>query len=77
MSLKTHLKKYSHEYTLATNAMVAVATVAFALLGTFSGLLTTPVLVANAAVFGAVYAVGRFGNDELEDLEREEGCANA
>ena len=73
MDIKAHLKKHLSSYVMATNAMIAVATAAFAVIGVFSGSLTTPVLVCNAAVFGAVWAVGKFGNEQLEDMEYEGG----
>jgi xanthine/uracil permease len=69
MNIKEHLKKHMSSYVMATNAMIAVATAAFAVIGVFSGSLTTPVLVGNAAVFGAIWAVGKFGNEQLEDME--------
>lgn len=69
MSVKRHLKKYSAYYVMATNGMIAIATAAFAVIGVFSGSMTTPVLVGNAAVFGTVWAIGKFGNEQLEDME--------
>jgi fatty acid desaturase len=74
VSIKTHLKHNYKTYIMATNAMIAVATAAFAVLGIFSGSLTTPVLVGNAAVFGVIWAVGKFGNEQLEDMEHEDHC---
>ncbi|WVS24510.1 hypothetical protein PSPHG_CDS_0029 [Pseudomonas phage Psxphi15] len=73
MSIKAHLKEHTSSYVMVTNAMIAIATAAFAVLGIFSGSLTTPVLVGNAAVFGTIWAVGKFGNEQLEDMEHE-GC---
>lgn len=73
MNIKAHLKEHMSYYVLATNAMIAVATAAFAVIGVFSGSLTTPVLVGNAAVFGTIWAIGKFGNEQLEDMEHE-GC---
>lgn len=72
MNIKAHLKEHIHAYVMATNAMIAVATVAFAVIGVFSGSLTTPVLVGNAAVFGTIWALGKFGNEQLEDMEYED-----
>lgn len=74
MSIKAHLKQHASTYVLVTNGMIAIATAAFAVLGVFSGSLTTPVLVGNAAVFGAIWAIGKFGNETLEDWEHEGGC---
>lgn len=74
MDIKQHFKKHTADYIMATNGMVAVATAAFAVLGIFSGSLTTPVLVGNAAVFGVIWAVGKFGNEQLEDMEHEGHC---
>jgi flagellar biosynthesis component FlhA len=74
MDIKAHLKKHTSSYVMATNAMIAIATAAFAVIGIFSGSLTTPVLVFNAAVFGAVWAIGKFGNEQLEDMEHEGHC---
>ncbi|ATN92792.1 hypothetical protein QGX11_gp029 [Pseudomonas phage PPSC2] len=73
MSLKAHFKKHYTAYIMATNAMIGVSTAAFAIMGIFSGSLSTPVLFGNAAVFGMIWAIGRFGNETLEDLEHE-GC---
>lgn len=66
---RAHLKRHYTAYIMGTNAMIAVATAAFAVLGVFSGSMSTPVLVCNAAVFGAIWAVGKFGNETLEDME--------
>jgi fatty acid desaturase len=72
MNIKAHLKEHYAAYIMVTNAMIAVATAAFAVIGVFSGSLTTPVLVANAAVFGTIWALGKFGNEQLEDMEHLE-----
>lgn len=72
MNIKAHLKQHMSSYIMATNAMIAVATAAFAIIGVFSGSMTTPVLVGNAAVFGTIWAVGKFGNEQLEDMEHED-----
>jgi xanthine/uracil permease len=74
MDIKQHFKKYASDYIMATNGMIAIATAAFAVLGVFSGSLTTPVLVGNAAVFGVIWAIGKFGNEQLEDMEHEDHC---
>lgn len=74
MSIKAHLKEHMSSYVMVTNAMIAIATAAFAVLGVFSGSLSTPVLVGNAAVFGTIWAVGKFGNEQLEDMEHEDHC---
>uniref|UniRef100_A0AAU6VYF5 Holin n=2 Tax=unclassified bacterial viruses TaxID=12333 RepID=A0AAU6VYF5_9VIRU len=68
MDIKAHLKEHYAMYLMATNAMIAIATAAFAVIGVFSGSLTTPVLVGNAAVFGTIWALGKFGNEQLEDM---------
>lgn len=74
MTIKSHLKEHMSSYIMVTNAMIAIATAAFAVIGVFSGSLTTPVLVGNAAVFGTIWAVGKFGNEQLEDMEHEDRC---
>lgn len=74
MTIKAHLKEHMSSYVMVTNAMIAIATAAFAVLGVFSGSLTTPVLVGNAAVFGTIWAVGKLGNEQLEDMEHEDHC---
>lgn len=76
MTVKAHLKKHYTGYILATNAMIAVATAAFAVLGIFSGSMSTPVLVGNAAVFGTIWALGKFGNETLEDMEHVDAQCN-
>ena len=78
MEVKEHFKKHMSSYVMATNAMIAISTAAFAVLGVFSGSLTTPVLVGNAAVFGVIWALGKFGNEQLEDMEHAtlHACAN-
>lgn len=77
--MKAHLKKHYTMYIMATNAMIAIATAGFAVIGVFSGSLTTPVLVGNAAVFGTIWALGKFGNETLEDLDEHmtEHCRHA
>lgn len=69
MDIKAHVKGHVALYIMATNAMVAIATAAFAVIGVFSGSLSTPVLMGNAAVFGTIWALGKFGNETLEDME--------
>ena len=74
MNVKAHLKEHLSAYVMVTNGMIAIATAAFAVIGVFSGSLTTPVLVGNAAVFGTIWAIGKFGNEQLEDMEHEGHC---
>lgn len=68
--LKEHMKRHFSLYVLITNALIAVSIAGLATLGALSGALSIPTLSVNALVFGAVYAVGKFGNDQLEDIPR-------
>lgn len=68
--MKEHMKRHFSTYVIATNALIAISIAGLATLGALSGALTVPVLTGNALVFGAVYAVGKFGNDQLEDIPR-------
>lgn len=79
--IKAHMKKYFSQYVFVTNVLCAVSVGAFATLGVLSSLLSVPMLLGNALVFGIIYAVGKFGNDQLEDIpkldEYERTLANA
>lgn len=68
--IREHLKRHFSLYILVTNLFCAIGMAAFAILGVFSTYMTTPVLIVNAALFGVVYAIGRFGNEQLEDLPK-------
>jgi len=76
--IREHLKRHFSLYVIITNALCAIAVAAFAILGVFSSLLSVPVLIANATIFGVIYAIGKFGNEQLEDIpkvyEFENGC---
>lgn len=70
--LRNHFKRHYATYILVTNTMVAVATGAFAILGVLSDMLTVPVLLSNAVVFGLIMLIGKLGNEQLEDIEKIE-----
>jgi hypothetical protein len=76
MSIRTkirdHLSRHFATYVFVTNAMVAISIAAFSVLGVFSSMISTPILIVNAIVFGMLYAVGKFGNEQLEDLPKIE-----
>lgn len=68
--MKEHLRRNFSLYILLTNILCAIGVAAFAILGVLSAYMSAPVLVGNAIVFGLLYAVGKFGNEQLEDLPK-------
>lgn len=68
--MKDHLRKHFALYILITNILCAVSVAAFAVLGVLSSMLSVPMLIVNAGVFGIIYAVGKFGNEQLEDIPK-------
>lgn len=70
--MKEHMKKHFSAYVVLTNGLIAVGVAGLAGLGVLSGTLTLPVLSANVGIFGFVYAMGKFWNDQLEDMPRIE-----
>ncbi len=66
--IRKHLLAHYSTYMMITNIMVAVGAGAFAVLGLLSALVSVPVLILNAVIFGVLLMVGRFGNEQLEDL---------
>lgn len=69
--IKAHLKKHFSAYAIATNILCAVCVAAFAVLGLLSNILSTSVLIGNAMAFGLIYAVSKFSDETLEDLDKE------
>lgn len=68
--MKEHMKRHFSTYVVVTNALIAISIAGLATLGALSGALSIPALCVNAVIFGVVYAVGKFGNDQLEDIPR-------
>lgn len=68
--IREHLKRHFSLYILITNILCAIGVAAFAILGVLSTYMSVPVLLGNAAVFGLIYAVGKFGNEQLEDIPK-------
>lgn len=68
--IRAHLKRHFAAYILFTNLLCALSVGVFAVLGVLSNMMSTPVLVGNAVVFGIIYAIGKFGNEQLEDMPK-------
>lgn len=68
--IREHLKRHFSLYILITNILCAISVAAFAILGVLSTYMSVPVLIGNAIVFGLIYAVGKFGNEQLEDMPK-------
>lgn len=68
--IREHLKRHFSLYILVTNILCAISVAAFAILGVLSTYMSVPVLVVNSAVFGMIYAIGKFGNEQLEDMPK-------
>jgi len=66
--IRKHLLAHYGTYMVITNCMIAIAAAAFAILGVLSAYVSVPVLVINAIVFGVMLAIGKFGNEQLEDI---------
>lgn len=69
-AIREHLKRHFSLYILITNVLCAIGVAAFAIIGVLSTYMSVPVLIGNAAVFGLIYAVGKFGNEQLEDIPK-------
>lgn len=68
--MKDHMKRHFSTYVFVTNVLCAVSIAGLATLGALSSALSIPALGVNALIFGVIYAVGKFGNDQLEDIPR-------
>lgn len=68
--LRDHFKRHFATYILITNVLCALSVAAFAILGVLSSMLSVPMLVGNAIIFGVIYAIGKFGNEQLEDIPK-------
>lgn len=68
--MKEHFKRHFAAYILITNILCAVSVSAFAVIGLLQYMMSVPVLVGNAIVFGLLYAIGKFGNEQLEDIPK-------
>lgn len=68
--IREHLKRHFSLYILITNVLCAISVAAFAILGVLSTYMSVPVLIGNAIVFGLIYAIGKFGNEQLEDMPK-------
>jgi len=68
--MKEHFKRHFATYILITNVLCAVSVAAFAVIGLLQYMMSVPVLIGNAIVFGLLYALGKFGNEQLEDLPK-------
>jgi hypothetical protein len=68
--LTEHLKRHYAAYILITNILCTVPVAAFAVLGLLQATMSVPVLIGNAIVFGLLYALGKFGNEQLEDIPK-------
>lgn len=79
--VRDHFKRHMRWYVIITNAMIAVSAGVLGALGLFSDMISVPVLVANAVVFAAIGIIGKFGNEQLEDIplidKVEQECENA
>lgn len=67
-AIREHLKAHYSTYVMVTNIMVAVGSGVLGVLGLLSSYVSVPVLITNAAIFGIIAAIGKFGNEQLEDL---------
>lgn len=65
------LKSYSF-IGLAANAAIAISVSGLAVLGVLSPSLAFPVLATAGAVLGILGSVGRFVDQEIEDVKEED-----
>ena len=68
--IRKHLLAHYGLYMVITNLMIAIGATAFAVLGLLSAYVSVPVLAVNAIVFGLLLTIGRFGNEQLEDIPK-------
>lgn len=70
---KKSLKSYSF-LSIIANILTALSVSALAVLGVLSSDIAFPVLACLAITFGVVGAIGRFIDQELDDLKEEGGA---
>ena len=67
---KKSLKSYSF-LSIIANILIAISVSALAVLGVLSSDIAFPILAGLAITFGLVGAVGRFIDQELDDIKQE------
>jgi hypothetical protein len=65
-----HIKRHYATYIMITNLMISLGVAAFAIIGALATQLSVPVLLCNAIVFGVLWGIGKFGNEQLEDMPK-------
>ena len=68
---KKGLKSYSF-LSIVANILTAVSVSALAVLGVLSSDIAFPILACLAVAFGVVGAIGRFIDQTVDDLEKED-----
>lgn len=68
--LYKHMCKHYHAYSIAANTMLAVAMAGLALLGVLNTMLTATMLVGLGGILAAIYFLGKWLDQEVEDLDK-------
>lgn len=65
-----HICKHYHAYSLLSNALLAIAIAGLALLGVLNTMLTATMLVSWGCVLAAIYFLGKWLDQEVDDLDK-------
>jgi len=68
--LYNHMRKHYRLYSFTANTLVALAIAGLALLGVLNTVLTLKVLITWGAVFAIVYGIGKWLDQEVDDLDK-------
>lgn len=71
--LYAHMCKHYQKYSLAANSLNAIAMAGFALLGVLTQYMAVVWLVLWGIVFAAMLGLGKFLDQEIDDLEKVKG----
>lgn len=69
-NLYKHMCKHYRLYSFTANALIALAIAGLALLGVLNTVLTVQMLITWGAVLAAIYAVGKWLDQEVDDLDK-------
>lgn len=70
VNLHQNMRDHYAIYSFVANVIVALAIAGFALLGVLNTVLTVSALVTWAIVFAALYSVGKWLDQEVDDLDK-------
>ena len=68
-----HVSKHYTGYSFAANFLTAIAIAGLAFLGVLNSTLTTVVLVLWTGVFSSIYLLGKWLDQEVDDIDKLKG----